>query len=80
MLGQPASLTCTSDLTVDSIQWSLQGEAPGSVAPQASSEQSSRLEFAVVSEDMQDRVYVCHVTTPYGELERETRMRVKGGH
>jgi hypothetical protein len=75
-LGQPASLSCTSDLRGAAVEWSSLSEDDITPASVTGDGGSSLLQFASVSEDLHDRVYVCHVTTPYGSLEEEHRLTV----
>jgi hypothetical protein len=77
-LGQPASLSCTSDLRGAAVEWSSLSEDDITPASVTEDSGSSLLQFASVSEDLHDRVYVCHVTTPYGSLEEEHRLTVSG--
>lgn len=77
ILGQSASLTCASDLHVVSIEWSTPAGSRVPSEPVAA-DGASQLEFATVSEDLNGRVYVCRVTTPYGCLETEHRVMVRG--
>ena len=77
-LGQPASLSCTSDLRGAAVEWISLSEDDITPASVTGDGGSSLLQFASVSEDLHDRVYVCHVTTPYGSLEEEHRLTVSG--
>ena len=75
-LGQPASLSCTSDLRGADIEWTSHPEDDISAVSVTGGD--GYLQFPSVSEDLHDRVYVCHVTTPYGSLEEEYRITVEG--
>ena len=77
-LGQPASLSCNSDLRGAAVEWSSLSEDDPTTASVTEDSGSSLLQFASVSEGLHDRVYVCHVTTPYGSLEKEYRLTVAG--
>ena len=72
-VGQPASLSCTSDLRGADIEWTSHPEDDVTLTADG-----GYLQFPTVSEDLHDRVYVCHVTTPYGSLEEEYRISVEG--
>ena len=76
ILGQPASLSCTSDLRGAAIEWSS-GPEDG-VNPASVRGDDGSLNFTTVCEDLHNRVYVCSVTTPYGSLEEEYNISVKG--
>ena len=75
-VGQSASLSCTSDLRGADIEWTSLPEEDAS-SPSVTAD-GGYLQFPTVSEDLHDRVYVCHVTTPYGSLEEEYRVSVEG--
>ena len=74
-VGQSASLTCSSDLHVNSLQWLLDG-----VTVASSLAAQDELLFPVVGEELHGRDYVCQVTTPYGVVERDRRIIAQGEH
>ena len=65
-VGQSASLTCSSDLDVSSIEWLYSGQ----VVARSMGEQELKLEFDPVNDTIHGREYTCRVTSPYGSQER----------
>ena len=75
IVGQSASLTCSSDLHVNRLQWLLDG-----VTVTSSLAAQGELPFPVVGEELHGRDYVCQVTTPYGVVQRDRRVIAEGEH
>ena len=73
-VGQSASLTCSSDLDVSSIEW-LYG---GQVVARSTSRQELELEFNPVNDTIHGREYTCRVTSPYGSQEETVSIVAEG--
>ena len=65
-VGRTASLTCSSDLDVTSIEWLHSGQ----VVATTTNQQELELVFSPVNDTIHGREYTCRVTSPYGAQER----------
>lgn len=72
-VGSTATLSCSSDLDVVSIDWLHNGE----VVAHSTSEPAQLL-FNPVNDSIHDREYSCMVNTFYGVLEEHTDVTVNG--
>ena len=64
-VGETASLTCSSDLDVSSIEWLYSGQQVAN----STGQQQLELVFSPVNDTIHDREYTCRVTSPYGTQE-----------
>ena len=77
IIGESATLTCSSDLHVSKIEWFAQNNGTSTLL--ATSTSSTRaLVFSRVSLDMHGAQYTCHVTSPYGTQERNITVTTEG--
>ena len=74
IIGESATLICSSDLDVSKIEWFAQHNE----VLVNSTRQSITLVFNQVSLDMHGAQYTCHVTSPYGTQERNITVITEG--
>ena len=74
VVGESASLTCSSDLDVTTIEWSLDGQ----VVLSNTGQQDLELTFNVVPDTIHDNGYSCNITSPYGTQEATHRVTAEG--
>ena len=74
IIGESATLICSSDLDVSKIEWFAQYYE----ALANSTSQPITLVFNQVSLDMHGAQYTCHVTSPYGIQERTITVITEG--
>ena len=74
IVSQIASLSCTTDLQVESLTWLLGSE----VVSNTVGEQQLVLTFDPVSDSLHNRVYTCRSVTSYGVQERNVTITVQG--
>lgn len=72
-VGDIVAITCSFDLNVTSIEWVYNSEVVVS-----STASQLDLTFSPVNDTVDNRVYTCRVTTPYGEQEENITIRVQG--
>ena len=65
IVGQMASITCTSDLDVTSIEWLYDG----GVVLSSTGQQELELTFNPVNDSLYGEQYTCRITSPYGIQE-----------
>jgi len=72
-VGDNATLTCSSDLDVNMVEWLYNGQVVvSSSGPQAD------LVFTPVNDSIHNTQYICRVTSPYGVQEYSSLIRVTG--
>ena len=71
-VGENATISCYSDLTVERVEWIFDGDVI------LSSNTSQRLDliFDPVQEFLHNREYSCRAVTPYGVLQRRITITV----
>lgn len=74
IVSETASISCSTDLRVESIAWLHERELISSVA----GEQHLVLTFGHVSDSQHGRVYTCQSTASYGTQERNVTINVQG--
>ena len=72
-VGDTASVVCSTDLDVTTIEWITDGVTVGN-----SSGQSLTLLLDPVSADHHNTQYTCRVTGPYGVEEKTVDITVQG--
>ncbi len=78
-VGTCETLTCTTDLDVDSIEWVLVGGAnQEDLVVVSSSSQEAELVFAPITDRDHEMDYKCVVTSPYGTQEQRITVVVEG--
>ena len=73
VVGNDATLTCSSDLDGTSVEWFYNGQVVVS-----SSGSQADLVFTPVNDSIHNRQYTCRVTTPYGTLDQPVTTLVDG--
>ena len=73
-VGESASLTCSSDLDVTTIEWFLDGQ----VVLSNTGQQELELTFNPVPDTIHNSEYSCRVTSPYGTQEASHRVTAEG--
>ena len=71
-VGQNATITCTSDLNVQTVEWMFNDDVVAS-----SSSQEVDLTFSPVVDYLHNREYICRTATSYGTLERRVTITVE---
>lgn len=71
-VGQNATISCISDLSIQSIQWVFNGDVV-----ETSNSQRVDLTFNPVFDYLHNREYSCRAITAYGMLERRTTITVE---
>jgi len=72
-VGDNATLTCSSDLDVNMVEWLYNGQVVvSSSGPQAD------LMFTPVNDSIHNTQYICRVTSPYGVQEYSSSISVTG--
>ena len=74
VVGESASLTCSSDLDVTTIEWFLDGL----VVLSNTGQQELELTFNPVPDTIHNSEYSCRVTSPYGTQEASHRVTAEG--
>ena len=72
-VGENASLTCTSDLSISSIEWLHNFQVVNS----SSSLPELELNFNPVNDSIHGNEYTCRVTSPYGVQEQTVQLVVQ---
>ena len=72
-LGSTASITCSSDLGVSSIEWLYNGQVIESAEGA-----EAFLVIELVSDTLHDREYTCRARARFGNEERTFRIQVEG--
>lgn len=72
-VGQQATLVCSSDFAVTSIQWLYEDDAIVT-----SSDSTAELVLSPVTDELHLRQYVCVVTTSFGMEDRTVSVSVQG--
>ena len=72
-IGQSATLTCSSDLNVNSVIWYYDGEVVGSY-----SGSQAVLDFDLVDDSIHGRQYTCTVKTSQERLDQSITISVEG--
>ena len=70
-VGDTATLTCSTDLKVSSIQWWYSNQILAE-----STEQSAQLVFSPVNDSIHGKQYTCRVNSPYGIQEERATITV----
>ena len=73
-VGESASITCSSDLDVTSIEWLYEGQVVSYVAGQ----QELKIVFNPVNDTVHNSEYTCRVTSPYGIQENTIPVIAEG--
>ena len=73
IIGTSASINCTSDLDVTTIEW-LDGM--GTVVVMSSIDAILGLELDPVTSDLHNQVFTCRVTSPYGTQEQNITVEI----
>ena len=76
VVGEMASLTCSSDLDVTTIEWLLGGQ----VVMANTAQQELVLNFNPVPDTIHNSEYTCRVTSPYGTQEASHRVNAEGSY
>lgn len=71
-VGEVATISCYSDLTVERVEWIFGGD----VVMSSNDSQHVDLVFSPVQEFLHNREYVCRAVTSYGILERRVTLSV----
>ena len=74
-VGEPANLSCLTDLRVQRLEWTLNDAVVA-----RSNGQQVNLMFTQVVDHLHNRVYVCRATTPYGTFEKAIMISVHSRH
>lgn len=73
IIGTAASINCTTDLDVTTIEW-LNGT--GTVIAMSSTGTALELEFDSVNSDLNNYEVTCRVTSPYGTQQQSVTLTV----
>ena len=73
VVGQPANISCSTDLKISSLQWVFIDDVVAS-----STTQQVELQFLPVYDFVHNRVYTCRATSAYGIQELSITITVIG--
>ena len=73
-VGDNASLNCSTDLDVVSIEWLYNYQ----VISTSSADNALQLVFNPVNDSIHSREYTCRITSPYGVQEQTVQAFVEG--
>ena len=74
VVGQSASVSCTSDLGVSTVEW----VDNNGVVVVSSSGSSAVLEFDLVEDRLHDNRYICRAMAIFGSQERDINIITEG--
>lgn len=78
IVGSCETLTCTTDLDVESIEWVLVRGPGMEEVVVSSTEQEANLVFAPINDSVHQLDYKCTITSPYGAQEQIITLVITG--